>query len=246
MSQQRIDIEYNKIKNLNQYRNFTEEQLRAVAFNRALEYQLDIKSLFPGKEEREMGSHLAEKYLDDYTPETISDINTLRSIIFLEVLNTRMQNESNNAKQEGSVVDLKAVETMHKNLNQISILKDSLGLSRNKRNGEVKSVDQAIGLMRKQFKVWMDNNQASREAVCPYCAQHFLLRIRMDHWEAQRHPFFRDRILYNKPLVDLHLQGVITKDKLAEILECSVDYVDWVLEKVHKQKTEPLDVTTDK
>ena len=237
MDLNRIDVEYSKIKNLRQYKNFSEEDLRQVAYSRAIEYQIDVDTLFVNAEDKNLAKVLVRKYLDDYTPETVSDINTLRSILFLEILNGRLQDELNSAKENKESVDLRAVETIHKNLNQILVLKDSLGLTKDKKDGNVKSLDQKIKLMRKQFKVWLDNNQASREAVCPYCAQQFLLRIRMEHWEAQKHPFFKDRVLYNKPLVDLYLQNIITKDKLAEILECSPDYIDWVIEKIHKGST---------
>ena len=239
MNLHRLQIEYNKIKNLRQYKNFSEEELKQVAFNRAIEYQVDVDSLFTLDEDKKQAKNLLSKYLDDYTPETVSDINTLRSILFLEVLNGRLQDELNKDKESDHSTNARTVDTIHRNLNQILVLKDSLGLSKNKKDGNIKSVDQKIALMRKQFKVWRENNQASREAVCPYCGQQFLLRIRMEHWEEQKHPFFKDRILYNKPLIDLYLQKVITKEKLAEILECSPDYIDWVIDKIHKSNPNP-------
>jgi len=237
MDLNRSDIEYNKIKNLRQYKNFSEEDKRRVAYGRAIEYQVDVDSLFVSVEDKKSAKVLVRKYLDDYTPETVSDINTLRSILFLEVLNSRLQDELNSAKEDKQDINLKTVETIHKNLNQILVLKNSLGLTKDKKSGNAKSLDQKIKLMRKQFQVWMENNQASREAVCPYCAQQFLLRIRMEHWEEQKHPFFKDRILYNKPLIDLYLEKTITKEKVAEILECAPDYIDWVLEKVHRNES---------
>jgi len=233
----RIDIEFSKIKNLRQYKNFSEEDLRRIAYSRAVEYQIEVDTLFVNEEDKKIAKILVRKYLDDYTPETVSDINTLRSILFLEVLNGRLQDELNTAKENKEDINLKAVETIHKNLNQILVLKGSLGLTKDKKDGNIKSLDKKLAIMRKQFKVWMENNQASREAVCPYCAQQFLLRIRMEHWEEQKHPYFKDRILYNEPLVKLYLEGTITKEKLAEILETAPDYIDWMVEKVHRNKS---------
>lgn len=234
MDLKRISIEYNKIKNLRQYKNFSEEDLRRVAYGRAVEYQVDVDSLFVHKEDQVAAKTLVRKYLDDYTPETVSDINTLRSILFLEVLNSRLQDELNKAKEKDQDMNIRTVETIHKNLNQILVLKGSLGLTRDKKDGNVKSLDQKIKLMRKQFQVWMEQNQASREVVCPYCAQHFLLHIRMEHWEAQKHVYFKDRILYNKKLVELYLEKRLTKEEIAIILECSPDYIDWLVEKMWK------------
>jgi hypothetical protein len=230
----RTEIEYSKIKNLNQYKNFSEEKLRRLAYSRAVEYQVDIETLFKQPEEQTIAKSLLRKYLDDYIPETVSDINTLRSILFLEVLNGRLQDELNTAKEAKEDVDLKAVETIHKNLNQILILKDSLGLTKDKKSGEAKEVDKVISNMRKQFSLWEENNQASREAVCPYCKQQVHFHIRTEYWEIKKHPFFKDRILFSKPLVRLYLEKKLTKAEVAEILECSPDYIDWLVDKMWK------------
>jgi DNA-directed RNA polymerase subunit RPC12/RpoP len=224
-------IEVNKLRNLKQYQSASEEVLRRAAFQNVLEDRIDIGALFPDEAEKRAGKRLVKKYLEDFTPETVSDVNTLRSIIYLEILDFRLQNELNSQK-EG--INLKVVETVHKNQTQILALKDSLGLSRLKQDASLTSVAQKIATIRKQFKVWLENNQASRNGTCPYCGQVFLLKIRMEHWEMQKHPFFKDRILYNKPLVDLYLQGIISKEKLAEILESSPDYIDWIIARVHK------------
>ena len=236
MDSKLIQLEYNKIKNLKQYQNFTEEKLNQVAFIRSLEAQVDVDGLFTDLEDKKLAKSLLKKYLRDYVPETISDVNTLRSILFLEILNLRFQDELNTAKKDKHPTNQRTVETIHKNLNQILVLKDSLGLLKDKKEGNVKEADKKIAIMRKQFKLWCDNNQLSRQCTCPYCGQMFLLRIRMDHWEAQKHPFLKDRILYNRPLTELYLNGTITKETLSRILECSPDYIDWIISKIHKNK----------
>lgn len=227
----RLEVEYNKVKNLKQYKNYTEPQLRQLAYRRAIEHQVDINSLFLDKNDRKEAQQLLKKYLDDYMPETVSDINTLGSILFLEIINFRLQQQLNKDKESNEDVDIKTVETIHKNLNQILILKESLGLTGVKKSSNVKSLEQKIALMRKQFRVWCDQNQASREVGCPYCKQQFLLMIRTDSWEAKKHPYFRDRVLGSVPLVNLYFKNRITKKDVANILECSEDYVDWLIEK---------------
>jgi len=231
MDLKRLSIEYHKIRNLKQYARLPDEEKRRLAYSRAIEHHLDLNSLFITTSDRTSGKSLAKKYLEDYTPETISDINTLRSIIFLEVLNDKLQ------KGIDKTLDPKAVETIHKNLNQILVLKEALGLT-GKKSGNVKSLEHKLSLMRKQFQVWLENNQASREAVCPYCAQHFLLHVNMAHWEEQRHPFFKDRILWNETITKLYLEKRLSKDEVAKILECSVDYIDWVIERLWKRHPE--------
>ena len=157
MDLNRIEIEYSKIKNLRQYKNFSEEKLRQLAYNRAVEYQIDVDTLFVNSEDKKLAKVLVQKYLDDYTPETVADINTLRSLLFLEILNGRLQDELNLAKENEKDIDIKMVETIHKNLNQILVLKQSLGLTKDKKTGNAKSLDEKMKLMRKQFKVWLES-----------------------------------------------------------------------------------------
>ena len=248
MESDRIDIELSKIQNLRQYKNVSKEDLRHIAYLRTIEDQIDVETLFVSPEDKRDAKVLVKKYLQDYIPETVSDINTLRSILFLEILNNRFQQEINKAQTEGKEIPLRSVETIHKNLNEIVILKDALGLLHKEKEGSVKSLEQKILLMRKQFRIWMENNQLSRNAVCPYCGQFFLLRLKMEHWDAQKHPFIKDRILFNQPLTDLYLQKVITKDKLAEILETSPDYIDWMVDRMHKideKKEEPIETVSN-
>ena len=66
-----------------------------------------------------------------------------------------------------------------------------------------------------------------------------LLKIRTDKYDAVKHPFFKDRILTNQAMMEDYLKGIITKEQIARYLECSVFYIDWVLEH-HFDKSNPL------
>ena len=219
-----IEDQYRKLKNLIQYKGYSPEQLYREAFRRTIVNQIDLDSLFIDKRERKIAKHLLRKYLDDFTPETISDINILRDILFLEILNARLQNKINNDKSS----DSRTIDAIHKNLNQIISLKATLGIAGGKK-GE--SVDTKINQLMKKFEAWRRSNNASRTLTCPYCGQMILLKIRTDAWEAQKHPFFKDRMLYNHHLIKLYLEKKLTKEDLTKILECSEDYIDWLIEK---------------
>jgi DNA-directed RNA polymerase subunit RPC12/RpoP len=86
-------------------------------------------------------------------------------------------------------------------------------------------------MIKPKFRRWLDENQASRYIVCPHCSKSILLKIRTEAWEAQKHPFFRDRILGNAHLIELYKQNKLTKEDLAKIFETSPDYVVWLVEK---------------
>jgi len=221
-----IEEQFRKLKNLYQYRDYSPEQLYREAFRRVITNQIDLDSLFIDKKERKIAKHLLRKYLDDFTPETISDINILRDILFLEILNARLQDKINRDASSNT----RTIEAIHKNLNQIISLKSTLGIAGGKK-GE--SVDTKIKQLMKKFEIWRRNNNGSRTIICPYCGQMVLLKIRTDAWEAGKHPFFKDRVLYNHHLMNLYLQRKITKQDVAKILECSEDYIDWLLQKAY-------------
>jgi len=231
MDLSRTEIEYNKIKNLRQYKNFSESDLRKVAYNRALQALTDVESMLSNIGEKKMAKGLLKKYLDDFTPETTSDINILRSVIFLEVINHRLQSDLNKKYDNNEEVPLKMIEIMHKNLDEVLTLKKSLGITRDSKKIDQTTVDRKIATIRAQFEVWLENNQASRHRTCPHCGQMILLRMRMDHYDLQKHPMFRDRILCNRHLVKMYQQEKLTKEDVAKVLEVSNDYVEWLVKR---------------
>ena len=193
--------------------------------------KLNLDSLFTLELEKKSARQLAKKYLTEYALESTSDRNTLVQLIFLEIIHVRLQTSINSTYEKSQVVPMQMLDTVHKNLTQISILKDKLGLSRDKAQNAQKDSIEIIDTLKKKFKVYREQNQASRTLVCPHCGQMCLLKIKTDKYESMKHPFFRDRILGNIHLVKLYKEGTITKSDVAEILGTSEDYTDWLVEK---------------
>jgi len=221
-----INIE--KYRNLVQYKGLSDKEIiKRVEAND----EEDISSLFLDKKEKKRAKELQKKYLEDYTIESISDINTLKQLIYLEVLNIRLQETMNIKKKEGKDLSDKVIKSVHENIREISNLKDRLGLSKIKQELNSSDAFKSIEILKKKFKVWRDNNQGSRTTVCPHCGKMILFKIRTDKYEAQKHPFFKDRVLHNTHLMKLLSEGKITKTDIGLILEVSPYYVDWLLSK---------------
>jgi DNA-directed RNA polymerase subunit RPC12/RpoP len=189
----------------------------------------DIVNKFKG-EERKIASSLLEKYLRDYSIESISDINTLKEVIYYEIIQYRLQDKLNDFATQ-KTIPIQLVNVMHENSEAIIKLKNSLGLFSNK---EKKTNYDVLKHLKKRFSLWLEENQASRTITCPHCSKVVLLKIRTKEWEAQKHPFFKDRVIYNKHLFNLFKLNKISKKDVADILETSEDYVDWVIEKIEK------------
>jgi DNA-directed RNA polymerase subunit RPC12/RpoP len=201
--------------------------------------------MFEDKEEKRLAREMAKKYIDEYTFESVSDKNALKQLVFLEILSTRLQSMLNDSHRDNKAIPMQLMDALHKNIKQIVDLKTTLGLTKDKDDESKTDAYKALDTTKKKFKVWCDENQASRTIVCPECSKLVLLRIRTDAWEAQKHPYFKDRLLYNQPLFDLFKDGKITADDVAKILGCSPDYIHWIIEKTSVKVTEKSSDTSE-
>lgn len=220
--------------------NTSEENLVVLARQKAGEsLDIDISSKFKSVTERKIAKDLLQKYLNDYAIETISERNTLQEIIYLEVLQIRLQEKLNDFYEKDSkALPLNVIEIVHKNSDAIIRLKTTLGLNKSK---DKKNAYDVLEHLQRRFKIWLEQNQASRTIKCPHCSKFIFLKMRTEAWEAQKHPFFRDNMIYNKALFAKFGQNVmIDKDFIASVLEVSQDYADWVVNKVKQQEQQDL------
>jgi len=232
ISEQEVKDKATALRNLVSFKGKSEEEIldKARELLEKDRYDIDIGSMFTDRREIKQSRLLLGKYLDDYSIETISDKNTLKEVIYLEIVQQRLQEKLNEFYSgDGKAVPLQLVELIHKNSEAILKLKFSLGLSKEKETK--KSGLDVLGELKKRFSVWRSENQGTRTLSCPHCGKMVMLKIRTDAWKAQKHPFFKDRILTNKHLLELYKKGTVTKKDVAKVLECSSDYIDWIIEK---------------
>ncbi len=228
-----LEREYNQLKGLRSMQGKSHEYILERAEARLRKKNIDI-SIFTDKVEAERANSLLERYMADYTIETVSDKNTLQELIYLEVIQTRLQNKMNEFYDgETKAVPANLLTSLHQNSEAILKLKNSLGLNRGK---DGKSSYDVLQHLIKRAEKWRDENQGSRTLKCPKCQQFVLLKIRTDAWEAQGHPFYKDTMLYNKALFEKYYGKtvVINDEFISEVLEVSKDFPAWV-----KQKTRP-------
>ncbi len=194
---------------------------------------LDLNSLFNKTEERKLAKDLAKKYLEEFIPKTVSDKQNLRSVIYLEVVQVRLQAVMNNlCDQSDKAIPLNLIDSIHKNLKEIASCKVRLGLVGKEKDAHTSDAYNYIQTLKTKFAQWCKENPLSRTFVCPACGDSILLKLRMDKWDAQKHPFFEDRFLANKHIIRLYLENKLTKEDVAKILETSTDYIEDLIEKM--------------
>lgn len=235
-----------RLKNLNP--TWTPEQLetraKEILADKERIKEVDVEELFYSEEEQEIATDLIKKYLIDYSIETVSDRNLLGQLVYFEVLHQRLQKDLNNEKDlENKQI---YIELLHKNIKEISNLKDKLGISRNKTQEFKKDGFSYLQNVVRKYKKWLSENQASRYMVCPHCGLSILMKIKMDAWEAAKHPWFKDRVLGNTHLIRLFMEKKLTREDLAKIFGTSEDYTDWLTDKYQTTWKKELEIKNEK
>jgi len=183
-----------------------------------------------------------EDYRSNYHITTYSDTLVLEELVYREALQKRCKEQINDLeekhaeqkKDKAFVIPSYVLDSLNDNLNQIMILKEKLGLFESRNNSDGFAYIQKL---KEKFKIWCDENQGSRTLTCPHCSKVVMLRIKTEAWEAQKHPFFKDKVLANKKLWELFKTGKLTRKDIAEVLDCGEQYIDW-LDKNIFNKTE--------
>lgn len=187
----------------------------------------------------------AKKSFNDYRKryhiDSLSDLHLLEELVYKETLLQRTKEQISKATENKRLKDANYVPThLHQveddMINTIVMLKERLGLFKAQDNQDP---FQYIQTLKKKFNKWMEENQGSRTFPCPHCLQMIMLKIRTDIWEAQKHPFFKDKILSNEKLWKLYKDGKITKLEVAEVLGTSEAYVDWLERKIYSKTENP-------
>ncbi|MFA5879916.1 MAG: hypothetical protein WC860_07050 [Candidatus Margulisiibacteriota bacterium] len=207
--------------------------------------ETEIESLFRDKYEKKEAKKLLNKYLHDYTIETVSDKHTLSQLIYLEIINLRLQKALNECQKETNAIPGNLVDLIHKNIKEITALKTTLGINKSKKEDKEDGYSY-MQLIIKKYKQWLLENSMSRTIQCPHCVKPILLKMKTEHWESLKHPFIKDRIFFNPTLVELFIkQEPVTKEALAKIFDASPDFIDWIIEK-YKMKHKQENVVNEK
>ncbi len=197
--------------------------------------------------ERNWGRARFQAYKDHNHIDSPSDLQVLEDLVFNEALSNRYKQNIELLSKELEKVNKKAdpkaqeqvpidlIDTLTSVRNEILKLKTKLGFFAER---TVKDPFEKFKVLEKKQEKWMDENLLGRESVCADCGQMQYLKIRTEHLETIKHPFFRDKVLMNEHLWKLYEEKKITKLDIAKVLlgseATSTDYVDWLEQKFFK------------
>jgi len=214
-----------------------DEQQTASNFS---DYEFEGNGLID--EELKYGKKLFENYRENFHIDNFSDLRLLEELCRRETyqemagkLRTeliRAYANQNKDEQEKIEAQVDTLPSSDDNLEQIMILKEKLGLFREKNtNDPFKYME----ILKKKFEIWKSKNQASRTRMCPHCSKMIMFNMRMEEWDVKKHPYFVDKLLANEVMWRWVREGKITKEDLAEALNSSADYIDEIEKRLFKK-----------
>lgn len=95
---------------------------------------------------------------------------------------------------------------------------------------------QTIQELMEKFETYRKNNPSSFKCTCPFCAKSFALMRRTDQYSEFISPFLEDKILNNKPLMEIYHQGLLSKEQVAKVLGVYPQFIDWLDAKCYGRK----------
>ncbi len=224
-----VQKEFNKLKNLVQYKQKDEKYIERKAIEKVKKRELEVETLFQDEEEKKRAVDLFGKYLSHNSFENISDLNTLKTLVFNEVFQIRLQRIINVITVDSKIIPDKQIKALIDCQKQISQLKEELGL--NKDDSDKSDAYKALEMMIKKFKIYQKENRDEFISKCPCCKEIIMWNRRIKEYEAKKHPLLKNNKPYNNKIVKLIKEKKITEKDAAEILETSETNIRYIMQK---------------
>lgn len=231
MLEDKIIKEINKMKNLSQNKDKSEEELREQATKRLERKEIVDGLTFCLKEEKSFATELLNKYLDEKTLESSAEKDTLRHLIDLEILLERIKSKLNlEYEKPDSSIPVQLIQQTTELTNQIMEIKDKLGLSS---KVEQQTVLEEWNKLKAKALAYYRDSAGCNVVRCPECKKLFMILKDMRSCVTANLPWFRKTVLYNKPLYEMYAKNRVTLKEMSEIFGVSEDYIIYIYEKVY-------------
>ena len=187
--------------------------------------------------EKNFAKKAFKKYLSTYPNPSYSDLQLLEELVYRETIHERYKKKigdlnKNDKVNEEKIIPKYLLTFLNDNLAQQIIIKEKLGLFKERTEDEYK----AFQILEKKMDIWEENHVEERATTCPFCSMKYYLHIRTDKYQPSKLKLFKNKVLCNSTLWKIYQEKKITKEEFAEILNVSKDYIDWLEEKIYPSK----------
>lgn len=202
-----LERELSRLSNLKQHKGLAQEELEPLAKINLSVRDFKRNKLFDKNDEQTLAEERFRKYLTNNELESDSDLDTLRSLVFNEIFEQRIQTELNKISADGKYPSDKLIKSLVDVQNQKNGLKIKLGIDR---KDEEKDELSAYQLLHKRVDKYINEhkNEFSFNLgfQCESCGhknwESFLLYKRIKDFDsAIKNPWFLGRWLFNYELI---------------------------------------------
>lgn len=244
-----LEREIRRLSNLKQNKDVPEESLEPIAKNNLIVRNFKSEKIFSDEDEQKIAEQKFKDYIDNYKIESQSDIDTLSSLVYVEVFERRIQKELNKLQDQGKYPPDRLTKQLTELQDQKLTLKVKLGIDKKE---DEKDDLSALQLLQKRTEKYIQEHRNEFTLnipwICEECGhediESYLIYRRVEDFKALKHPWFAGRYLFNLPLIKLVKEKKITKEEAMGVLvgtgmggdynsddkKYCADYIDYLLE----------------
>jgi len=243
----KIQKEFKRLSNLKQNKGKSDQEKQKLWLDAQINVakrQVKVDDRFLDEKEKQTALELFEHYVGTYEFEKYTDLCTLQSLIFEEILLRRIQGHINKTFQKNpdTYLDRRERETLTDTEKRIEELKIKLGIDKEDVEKDELS---SLQLLEKRFEKYINANKQEFTTICGHCGKILLLRKKVKDFDCLEHPWFAGRWFFNYQIMLDVKEEKITKEQAWRYLcssskseterpafskEYCEDYIDYCLE----------------
>jgi len=242
--------EVNRLSNLKNYKAMESNELEQIARKNIIVREFKKNPLFTDEKEEKLAEARFRNYINHNELESFSDIDTLKSLVYNEIFEQRIQGELNKLQTQGKYPPDKLTKQLTDVQNQKLSLKVKLGIDKKEEEEDdltklqllQKRTHKYIQEHKNEFTVWIPS-------TCEKCGnkdiESYLLWRKVKDFKALKHPWFAGRFLFNYEILKDVKAEKLSKEDAWRYLICSgqggnykpeeekqycIDYINYCLE----------------
>jgi len=212
-----LNKELSRLKGLKGNKDKSVDDMKCQALVNLRVREFRHNPLFIDPDEAKLSEERFRSYLITNEIESISEIDTLRSLIYNEVFETRIQKQLNQLAEQKKVPPDKLTKQLTDIQNQKMSLKIKLGVDKNE-----DEIDELTGLqiLKKRFKNYINAHREEFTVTCSHGTP-MLLRRRVKDFDSMEHPWFAGRWFFNYEILKDVKDGKLSKEDAWRYLCCA-------------------------
>ncbi len=176
-----------------------------------------------------------KEYKSRYHIERYSDLALLEELVYKELISEQYKTkikdiQKSKTVKEKNIIPRNLLEALDENLDKILLLKEKLGLFLERK--ESNWID-FWGRFQKKLQIYAQTHKAECTFKCPTCGEYALLLRKIDNYNTFNFNLLRGTFVYNKELMEEIEKGTLSRERVAKIFGCSVDYIDGLYNEVY-------------